>query len=342
MRLGFLVLPLAAALLAFGGSRWVMTRLAAPAPAGGAPVLLSVPAGASTRQVAALLQARHLIRDATVFRLYARLKGLDSQIQGGEYELSPAMTPAQILAKLAHGDVVVHRFTVPEGLTVEQVADLLAAKGLVSKQRFLAAASKSHLADRWLPRNTRLAQPLEGYLFPATYDYQPGASEQQLLSLMVEGFARAWTPARAKRAQELGLTVHQVVTLASIVEKETSVPAERAAVAGVYHNRLKIGMKLDADPTVRYALKKLAGVPLLYQDLDVNSPYNTYRRAGLPPGPIAAPGDAAIEAVLHPAAHDHLYFVAKQDGSGGHYFARTLSEQILNTSRAEANARARK
>lgn len=331
-----------AAGLTLGAGRWVQSGLAAPGPAGSGPVLVGVPAGASTREVAELLAQQHLIKDATLFRYYARLTGQDSRIQGGQYELSAAMTPAQILDKLAHGEVVVHRFTVPEGLTVEQVADLLAAKGLVDRQRFLTVAAGSHYADPWLPKTNRPAQPLEGYLFPATYDYEPGATPEQLLSMMVDRFASAWTPERAKRAQELGMTAHQALTLASIVEKETSVATERAAVAGVYMNRLKIGMKLDADPTVRYALDKPAEEPLLYKDLDVASPYNTYRRAGLPPGPIAAPGDASIQAVLYPAAHDYLYFVAKEDGTGEHYFARTLAEQTQNTTRAEANAKAQK
>lgn len=330
--------------LATGGRwvrEWVEDRLRPAATAPANPVLVNISQGLSTAQVAEMLQSRGLIRDARVFRYYVRFLRMDSQLQGGEYELSADMSPDQIVRKIASGQVVVRTFTVPEGLTVTQIAERLAEQHLVDRERFLEVAGASSLADRYLPDRTAVPVPLEGYLFPSTYQYKPGISEAAILGLMFRGFEKVWTPEFTRRAQELQLTVHQVVTLASIIEKEARVPEERPIISGVYHNRLSIEMKLDADPTVHYALGKPAAEPLLYADLEVESPFNTYRVAGLPPGPIAAPGAAAIEAALYPEKHDYWYFVAKADGSGGHYFATTLAEQESNIARAEANQAAR-
>jgi UPF0755 protein len=324
-------------LAALGARQWVLARLEPVNPGAPEKVQVAIPPGASTQQVADLLYDRHLIRDPLVFRYYARYRGLDSRIMPGEYELSPSMNPDAILEKLTKGQVVVYRFTVPEGLTVSEMAELLASRKVVDRDRFLEAARNSQLSAKYLPEDAKLEQPLEGYLFPATYEYKPGVKEEEILRMMFDRFEQVWTPELKARAQELGLTVHQVVTLASIVEKEARVAKERAIIAGVYHNRLKIGMKLDADPTVRYAVKKPPKDDLLAADLEVESPYNTYKVAGLPPGPIAAPGEDSIRAVLYPESHDFWYFVAKGDGSGEHYFARTLDEQTQNIARAREN-----
>lgn len=323
---------------AAGAQRYVLAGLQ-PADSGAGDTTVEIPAGASTREVGVLLQQQHLIRDAVIFRYYARYRKLDAQIKPGEYQLSAAMTPDQILAKLAQGEVVVHRFTIPEGLTVPEIADRLAAQGVVDKQQFLDAAAKSHLADGYLPKDLQVQQPLEGYLFPSTYEYKPGVTPEEILQLMFATWEKLWTPEWRAQAEAEHLTVHQVMTLASIIEKEAQVATERPVISGVYANRLAIGMKLDADPTVRYALGKPPGENLLYKDLDVESPYNTYRNPGLPPGPIAAPGKASIEAALSPQKHDYWYFVARADGSGEHYFARTLEEQEANIAKSEANAK---
>lgn len=316
---------------------WVDERLTA-ADSAGARVLVGISPGSSMRDVAVVLHAKGLIKDPLVFRYYARYRKLDASMQSGEYELSAAMTPEQILQKLAAGDVVVYRFTVPEGLTVTQVAELLAQKGLAKKERFLELASQSKAAAGHVG-DAQVRQPLEGYLFPSTYNYRPGATEEELLAMMFDGFVRIWTPDLQKRAAELKWTVHEVLTLASIIEEEAQAAKERAKISGVYHNRLRVGMKLDADPTVRYALDKPPQQDLLYQDLEVKSPYNTYRVAGLPPGPIAAPGLASVKAALYPEQHDFWYFVAKEDGTGEHYFAETLEAHDENTAKAAANAR---
>jgi UPF0755 protein len=338
----FLLIPLVLLLLLVGGAAWAKSWVEArlePARPGAEPQLVTIPAGSSTRDVADLLQQEGLVRDANVFRYYARYRKLDAALQGGEYELSAAMTPEEILQKLARGEVVVRRFTIPEGLTVAEIADLLAEKQLVDRERFLQAAATSKLAEPYLPSDVPLAQPLEGYLFPSTYDYRPGVTEAEILEMMFAGWQQVFTPALQEKANALGLTIHQAVTLASIIEEEAQAAAERPVISGVYHNRLEIGMKLDADPTVAYAVGKPVGEPLLYADLEVESLYNTYRNPGLPPGPIASPGLASLEAAVSPAEHDYWYFVAKADGSGEHYFAATLDEQDANIGKAMENAK---
>lgn len=178
---------------------------------------------------------------------------------------------------------------------------------------------------------------MEGYLFPATYDYHTGATADEIVAMLSARFQEAWTAELASRAEEVGLSVHDVITLASIVETEARVAAEQPTIAGVYLNRLAVEMPLQADPTVYYALGLPRGARLLYEHLDVDSPYNTYMYPGLPPSPIAAPGEGAIRAVLYPEQHDYYYFVAKGDGSGEHYFGRTLDEHNANVAQAEAN-----
>jgi UPF0755 protein len=308
------------------------------APGSDELVLVVIPPGASTREVADLLYAGGVIKDATFFRYYAQYKKVDAQLQGGEYELSRALTPDQILTKLSRGEVLVRRFTVPEGLTVAEIADLLAEKKLVAREAFLAAAAASTLNQAHLPAGVQLAQPLEGYLFPSTYDYKPGITADEILTLMYTRWEQAFTVPLRERAKQAGLTVHEAMTLASIIEEEAQVAEERPVISGVYMNRLAIGMKLDADPTVRYGLAKPKQEELRLADLAIESPYNTYLLAGLPPGPIAAPGLASIQAALSPQKHDFWYFVAKADGSGQHYFASTLEEQTANIEKAAANA----
>ncbi|HYG57182.1 MAG TPA: endolytic transglycosylase MltG [Symbiobacteriaceae bacterium] len=333
------LIMLALLAIAGGAARQWLTSMLQPVNAGAVqPIVIEIPAGASTRAVADLLAGQHLVKDAVFFRYYARYLQLDSRIHSGEYELSQAMTPMQILEKITRGEVVVRRFTVREGLTVEETAGLLASLYIIDKERFLQLAAESKLADPYLPQEPEAReQPLEGYLFPSTYDYKRGVTEEEIIEMMFSAWEQNFTPELRQRAAELNMTVHEVMALASIIEKEAQVAAERPVISGVYHNRLNIGMKLDADPTVRYAAKKPVDEDLLLADLDVESPYNTYRNAGLPPGPIAAPGLASIKAALYPESHDYWYFVAKADGSGEHYFATTLAEQDENIGRAREN-----
>lgn len=324
-------------LLVAAPALYVIGNLSPYKPGAAETVTVVVEAGASMAEVADLLYEENLIRNPVFFRYYARLRSVDSRLQPGEYAFSPGMSPGEILHKLTTGQVVVHRITIPEGMKVEQVADLLDAQGVVDREAFLEAAANRELAAEFLPPDVALAQPLEGYLFPATYEYRRGVTAEELVNMMVDRFRQVWTPELRKRAAELDMTLHEVVTLASIIEEEAQVASERSRISGVYHNRLRVGMKLDADPTVGYAVDKLPGEELSWEDLLVDSPYNTYLYAGLPPGPIACPGEDAIRAALYPEDHDYWYFVAKGDGSGEHYFAETLEEQEENIQRYLAN-----
>ncbi|MFZ5816607.1 MAG: endolytic transglycosylase MltG [Bacillota bacterium] len=324
---------------AFGGQRWLAARLGPVDPAAQELIWVEIPSGVTTADVANLLFEQGLIKDPTVFRYYVRYRQLDAKLLSGEYQLSPSMTPELILQHLTQGSVRVHRFTVPEGLTIAMMADLLAEKRVMTREQFLAAARALAAGNPHLPEGVELAEPMEGYLFPATYEYRQSATPEEIVRMMFDRFEQVWTEELKQRARELNLTIHQVVTLASIVETEARVAQERPAIAGVYLNRLEVEMPLQADPTVYYALGLPRGEQLLYSHLEVDSPYNTYRYGGLPPGPIAAPGEDSIRAVLFPEEHDYYYFVAKADGTGEHYFGRTLDEHNENVARAEANAR---
>lgn len=340
LALALLVLLAVLAGAAYGALQWALARLE-PADPRGEAVEVEIPAGATTTDVAAILAEHGIIRDAAVFRYYVRYRELDGQIVSGRYELSAAMSADEILTKLVNGDVIVRRFTIPEGLTVAMMADLLEEAQVVERQAFLDAVAAAAAENPYLPAGAELVQPMEGYLFPATYQYHSGITAEDVVAMLTERFEAVWTPDLLARAEEMGLSVHEVVTLASIVETEARVAAEQPDIASVYLNRLAVGMPLQADPTVYYALGLPRSETLLYEHLEVDSPYNTYRYPGLPPGPIAAPGEGAIRAVLYPAAHGYYYFVAKNDGSGEHYFAETYEEHLENIERAEANLAAR-
>ncbi len=279
-----------------------------------------IPPGAGVKEIAHLLGEKGLIRSPRFFSLLACIRGYSTRLKAGEYRLSPRWSTLEILHYLASGEVVLHRVTIPEGLTRDQIATLLAQKGLTEKRAFLKATEDEKLLQKLkVPGKTA-----EGYLFPETYTLARGLCASAIVTRMVKQFWRVWADL-APRAQQLGVSVRQVVILASIVEKEAKVPEERPLIAGVFWNRLKRGMPLQADPTVRYALHKFKG-PLTREDLQVESPYNTYLHPGLPPGPICNPGRASLKAVLYPAQTDFLYFVAKGDGT--HYFSRTLKEHL--------------
>jgi len=325
---------------AYAGFLLFLGRLE-PADPSAAPVEIEIPAGATTADVADILAEGGLIQDPNVFRFYVRYRDLDARIISGRYELSAAMSVDEILAKLVAGDVVVRRFTLPEGLTVAMMADLLDEAGVVDREDFLDAVAAAAADNPYLPADLDVAQPMEGYLFPATYEYHSGITAEEVVAMLLDRFQAVWTDELLARADETGRSVHEVVTMAAIVETEARVAAEQPAIAGVYLNRLAIGMPLQADPTVYYALGLPRTERLFYEHLEVDSPYNTYKYPGLPPGPIASPGESAIRAVLYPETHEYYYFVAKNDGSGEHYFASTYEEHLENVDLAEANLAAR-
>lgn len=344
--LRYLILPLVILAVVLGaagyyGFRYARALLDPVDPSAPLAVAVKIPQGATMADVAEILRRHRLIREPLVFRLYARQEQLDSQIKPGEYLLRANMTADEILKRLTTGEVITYRFTVPEGLTVEQVAELLASRHLVDQDKFMRTVTASIAADGWVPADAKVRHRLEGYLSPETYTYTGTINEVKIVDMMVGRFQQIMSGDLLRRAEEMQLSVHEVVTLASIVEEEAAAPAERPRIAGVYLNRLRIGMKLDADPTVRYALRKPPVEPLLYKDLEVKDPYNTYRNPGLPPGPISSPGEASIRAVLYPEDHQFLYFVARGDGSGEHIFTNTLREHNQAVAQAERERRER-
>ena len=292
----------------------------------GAEQFVEIPQGAGSIAIATRLADAGAVQDVNSFRLALWLTGEGRRLQAGEYRFDHPMSARQVADKIARGDVYVRPITFPEGLTARQMAALYESKGFGPAAEFAEAAKNAAFVSAVDPD----ARDLEGYLFPDTYKLPRHATAEQLVARMVAGFMKALTPALIDKAEGRGLTIRQLVTLASIVEKETGNPEERPRVAAVYANRLKIGMGLQCDPTVIYALERAGRYDgnLTREDLQVNSPYNTYRYPGLPPGPIASPGRASLEAAANPANVPYLYFVSKNDGS--HAFASTLDEHNRN------------
>ncbi len=288
------------------------------------PVIVDIPANSSSASVAKMLEDKHLIKSGLAFRIYSRYKGLDSKIQTGEYQLSAAMSVPEIMNQLVKGRQVLYSFTVPEGYTVEEIAAMLAQKGYADKDKFIQLCKEGDFNYSFLKGAQNTNYALEGYLFPDTYKISKMATEEEIISMMLERFAAEIDKLNfAQKAEELNLSVHQAVTIASMIEKEAVVAKDRPLISGVIQNRLKKGMPLQIDATVLYALGEHKEL-VLNKDLQVDSPYNTYKTKSLPPGPIASPGEASLKAAVNPETHSYLYYVAKPDGS--HSFSTTLDE----------------
>ncbi len=305
-----------------GAGIWLTKRAELPGPLQH-DMIVEIPAGRGVKEIARSLEAQGVIDSAALFETLVLLRGAGGALRAGEYRMPAGIGTGDVVTLLTEGDPVVRRITVPEGLTsAEAVALVMASDGLTG---------------------TIAEVPAEGSLLPETYHYARGDLRADVLTRMEalasETLAGLWL----ERADDLPFdTQREAVVLASMIEKETGVAGERAHIAGVFVNRLRLGMRLQSDPTVIYALtggRGPLGRPLSRRDLEFESPYNTYRNVGLPPTPIANPGRAALEAALHPLETDDLYFVA--DGTGGHAFARTLEEHQRNTARWRRLERAR-
>jgi UPF0755 protein len=307
--------------------------------------VFTVAPGSTAADIGAELQARGLIRSALVFRFTADQAGVGSSLAAGDYELSRSMSMTEIIEVLAKGQVKRGLVaTIPEGWRTEQIADRLEATGVSSRDEFMRAVTTPAL----LPDVEVLGSPppssLEGYLFPETYEVPQKVPGTQAADLMVRMFNQR-VGQQLRSNTELNLSPHQLLTIASIVEREAQQASERPLIASVYLNRLARQLPLQADPTVQYAVATRDGRAaaaygywkrdLTQADLQVESPYNTYLHAGLPPAPICNPGEASIRAVLQPAQTDYLYFVAREDGSGLHLFARTLDEHNANVAKVQ-------
>ncbi len=314
--------------LALAGAFTVISSALQPAAREAAQRVVVIPPGASLGQIAGLLAEAGLLRSPLAFTVAAHVRGVGRRLQSGEYLLSPTLSPLEILDRLVRGQVLLHRVTVPEGYTAEQIADLLAAKGLADREAFLRVVREE---GGWFAFDfAEGLRNLEGYLFPDTYAFPRGLPERRIVQAMLTRFDQRVTPALRREIRALGVTLHEALIVASMVEREARLAAERPLVAGVIYNRLRRGWRLEVDATVLYALGRRGG-PLSAADLTVDSPYNTYRQAGLPPGPICNPGLAAIEAAARPASTPYLFYVLRPDGS--HAFSSTLEEHRRNIRR---------
>jgi UPF0755 protein len=303
---------------------WVTRELSQPLPGPDAGVFIDIERGTRARSVAESLRERGVVRSALALRVALGLSGSGPLIKAGEYEFSFPLTAREALVKLIEGRTYLHPVTVPEGLTGMEIEEVLKAQLTAGGGSFREAFLKTGLISDWDPA----ARDLEGYLFPDTYRLPRKATAADIVTAMVARFRTVFDDARRARAAELGLSVRDAVTLASLIEEETSLEKERALVSAVFHNRLRIGMKLECDPTVIYALKlegRYTG-RLLLRDLKFPSAYNTYLHSGLPPGPISNPGEPSLHAALHPAPEKYLYFVSRNDGS--HRFSLTFAEHL--------------
>lgn len=306
-------LPLVAALFFYN---IYYSRPASPA----FPAEVRIESGDSFATVTRKLREQQVITNGLFFSLWARLNGLEKKIHQGLYRFDANVAPWEVLERLVAGKGIFSSVTIPEGLTLKEIAELLGKMGIADREKFLAVAADPELLSA-LGLGDR---GLEGYLFPSTYHFTPATPERDIIIAMAEQFRRSSQPLLAKKSpQTQQLSFHDLLTLASIVEKETGVEAERALVAAVFHNRLKRQMPLQSDPTVIYGLKNFNG-NLTKKDLRDDNPYNTYRIGALPPGPICNPSLSSIKAVLQPADVGYLYFVSKNDGT--HAFSETLDE----------------
>lgn len=295
-----------------------VVSLLSPASAEKKEILVTIPRGASAAEIGRLLEQAGVIRSARAFRYLVALSGKGATLKAGEHILDPSLSTPEIIDSLIKGRLKLYRLTVPEGLTLAQVARLAGQSGLADPEEFFALGH-----DPEMIASLGLQAPsLEGYLFPETYYFVRETTARRIIQTMVRRFEAVWETL-PPRAGDLGLTRHEVVILASIVEKETAVPAERPLIAATFLNRLRRGMRLESDPTVIYGLKDFDG-NLTRQDLETPTPYNTYQIDGLPPGPICNPGAAGLRAVLEPAPVDYLFFVSKNDGT--HHFSHSLTQ----------------
>ena len=287
----------------------------------GSEVVVEVQSGEGLKSIAQKLEEKGVVKNKNVFYVYAKSKY--AKFQYGGHVFTPGMSYGEISAELCEtGNVDTVSVVIPEGYELRLIAQAYADTGIVTVDEFMEAASKVSYEDyAFLEKGV---DNLEGYLFPATYDVAVNSTADDIVKNMLNAFQKIYTDEHMKRAEELGMSHHDVVTLASIIEREAANESEHKKVAGVFYNRIKDGMKLQSCATVQYILKERKPV-LTIADTEIDSPYNTYMYEGLTPGPIASPGKSAIEAVLWPEEHDYYYFVARADGNG-HVFSKTFNE----------------
>ena len=324
----FFWLVVVVAIVAGAGGWYIYRQVVQPYRGYDQPeVFVDIPSGSGPARIGEQLAQAGVVRDPAIFRVALLISGRARALKAGEYRFTQPMHALDVIDKIARGDVYKRLLTFREGLTIDEMAQVFEEKGFGKAEDFRKAAMDPKLVADLDPS----APDLEGYLFPETYSLPRDTPAAAIVEQMVAGFKNAFTPEMRNAVAASGLSVRQLVTLASLVEKETGAGDERPLVAAVYRNRLRIGMPMQADPTVIFALQKAGKYNgnLTREHLrELDSPYNTYRYAGLPPGPIAAPGKASLQAAVKPADADYLYFVSKNDGT--HVFASTLDEHNRN------------
>lgn len=319
LRCGALILLIGTIWIGFG---WLMGPVCL-SPSHSKIVTVNINKGSTLGDIGETLAKSKVIKSSRAFVYYGRLTGQDKKMQAGTYQISNNWSMKEIVECISSGKVASYHLTIPEGYTVNQIEELLVQKGIADRASFKKALQADYSFSFLEGIPETCPERLEGFLFPATYELRPGMSEQEIIELMLQGFQSAFTPDLQQRAKEMGLSVREVVTLASLVEREAKLEKERPLIAAVFLNRLQKGIRLESCATVQYILGKQKE-KLTIQDLQTPSPYNTYLHTGLPPGPIANPGLSSIKAVLYPADTDYLFFVARGDGS--HHFSNTFRE----------------
>jgi UPF0755 protein len=284
------------------------------------PITFEIHPGMTLKQVSLELSKQGLIRSPKIFQAIAYIQHKEKKVMVGEFSLSPSMLPTDIILQITSGNTILYPVTIPEGYRITEIASLLHTLGLAERKVFMRQTQdKNLIRSLKIPTDT-----LEGYLFPETYYFSKFTPETKIIQKMVETFREhTLTPSLLKKAKKSTLSWHQIITMASLIEKEAGLDSERKIISSVFHNRLRKNMRLQTDPTVIYAIENFDG-NIRKRDLKIDSPYNTYRYKGLPPGPIASPGIKSIEAAISPIKSDHIYFVSRKDGS--HHFSRTLIE----------------
>lgn len=290
-------------------------------------IMIEIVKGSSTAQIAKVLKKQQVIKNDWAFRMLSKISKADGKMKAGKYIFNTNMSANDIINILVQGDVVKDtiKFTIPEGFEFRQIVDRLYKKGLIDKEKFIEVANYGDFDYKFLKDIPKGENRLEGYLFPDTYEVSKNATEKELILKMLNRFDAIFDEAYYERASELNMSINQVITIASIIEREAKLDEERPIVSSVFHNRIQKGMLLQSCATVQYILGERKE-NLSLKDIEMDSPYNTYKYEGLPPKPIASPGKASIEAALYPEETDYLYFVVSKNGK--HIFSKTYQEHL--------------
>jgi UPF0755 protein len=333
------------------GIGWYAADQLKPTTAGQDPVLVEIPEGTPSRGIADILEEEGIIRNGSIFAYYLKYKGLGRNFQAGTYEMKPGMEISEIITALAEGKTVkeeVVRFTIPEGYTAGKIIDMLSLEYGFSREELTTLLNSRKAIDDaaeddrpvWAataPSDREVKFLLEGYLFPETYELPKKATAEQAVRRMLRELDHKLTQLPQgweARLAELNISFHELLTIASLIEREVRIDEERSLVAGVIYNRLRKDMPLQLDATIQYLFEEQKE-RIYEKDLKIESPYNTYLNSGLPPGPIASPGLKSIEAALHPETTKYLFYVTRKDGTGGHLFAETYEQHLKNIKKSK-------